>query len=88
MEPLHMHKLLGHDVERIDPKDPGRGGATHRIVDVAYCERERCWQLFVLDLHSGELDVWMVGGKRDIRIIGLAGKSIRNAVPHRNGGPG
>lgn len=85
MEPLHMHKLLGHDVERrqYNADHPtGDASARHRVLDVAYCERERTFHFLVLNLETFELDVWMPTG---VRILPPLETRHRELVPHRNG---
>lgn len=82
LDPLHGHALRGHDVELVDH---ARSGKPHRVMDVAYCERERCWHLLVVDLKTNELDVWQVTKAGGVRVL-QPDSDRRHFIPHRNFG--
>lgn len=57
IESLHRSILLDRDVELRDVM-PGIVPKQARVIDVAYNDRDRTWQLLVIDNATGGIEVW------------------------------
>lgn len=59
IQSMHRSVLLDRDVELHEPPV----GALHkraRVIDVQYNDRDRTWQLLVVNLQQGAIEVWPV----------------------------
>lgn len=77
-----MHALRGHDIQRT-PKT-ANDTPISRVLDVAYNERDRSWQLLVVDLETGELESVTILGRSDLRIVPFDSGRAWRTVPHRH----